>query len=264
MRWPLRILAALAILSLPFVLGQLAPVRGGLVAAIGLMRGGSALGAVVFFAAYAVGCLFTAPIWIFNGMAGYAYGPLRGALLASPANALAMTIAFLVGRFALAGPIGLRLGKSPRWAAVHRAVEADALRIGFLLRLSPLAPQNLLSYGFSLTPMRLGTYVAVTWLGLLPIICFQAYLGSLMSNVAEVLDGKRPPLGPWGWAAMTAGGGGGDRRDRDRHAAGAAGAPAGGDRYSPVIDSSSKWVTESALVHSPKRPASGKVLSSTA
>jgi uncharacterized membrane protein YdjX (TVP38/TMEM64 family) len=204
MRWPLRVLGALALLSLPFVLGQLGPVRGGLIAAIALMRGGSALGAVVFFGAYAFGCILTAPIWIFNGMAGYAYGPVRGALLASPANVLAMTTAFLIGRFALSGRIGRWLEKSPRWAAVHRAVEADALRIGFLLRLSPLFPQNLLSYGFSLTPMRLGTFVAVTWLGLLPIICFQAYLGSLMRDVAELIDGQRPPMGPWGWVATAA------------------------------------------------------------
>ena len=201
MRWPLRVLGALALLSLPFVLGQLPPVRAGLLAAITLMQGGSALGAAAFFGAYALGCIFTAPIWIFNGMAGYAYGPVRGALLASPANALAMTVAFLIGRFGLSARIGRWLEKSPRWSAVHRAVETDALRIGFLLRLSPLAPQNLLSYGFSLTPMRLGTFVLVTWLGLLPIICFQAYLGSLMRDVTELIEGKRPPMGAWGWVA---------------------------------------------------------------
>ena len=204
MRWALRVVIAIALLSVPFVLGQLAPVREGLVSAIALMRGGSALGAVVFFAAYALGCLLTAPIWIFNGMAGYAYGPVRGALLASPANVLGMTVAFLLGRFALAGRIGRWLDKSPRWAAVHRAVAGDEMRIGFLLRLSPLAPQNLLSYGFSLTPMRLGTFVLVTWLGLLPIICFQAYLGSLMRDVADLIDGKRPPMGVWGWVATAA------------------------------------------------------------
>jgi uncharacterized membrane protein YdjX (TVP38/TMEM64 family) len=130
MRWPLRILGALALLSLPFALGQLAPVRGALLAAIAVMRGGGPLGAVVFFSAYALGCLVTAPIWIFNFMAGYAYGPLRGALMASPANALAMTIAFLMGRFALSARIGRRFEKDRRWHALHHAVEGDALRIG--------------------------------------------------------------------------------------------------------------------------------------
>jgi uncharacterized membrane protein YdjX (TVP38/TMEM64 family) len=204
MRWIPRVLVAAALLALPFVLGQLPPVRAALIAAVEVMRGGGALGAAAFLAAYTAGCLVTAPIWIFNGIAGYAFGPVRGALLASPANAVAMTVAFLVGRFALSRPLGRWLGNHPKWAAVHGAVEGDAWRIGFLLRLSPLAPQNLLSYGFSLTPMRLRTYVLATWLGLLPIICLQAYLGSLIHDVADLIEGRRPPLGPWGWAATGA------------------------------------------------------------
>jgi uncharacterized membrane protein YdjX (TVP38/TMEM64 family) len=204
MRWIPRILAAAALLSLPFVLGQLAPVRAALVAAVEVMRGGGVMGAAAYFGAYTAGCLVTAPIWIFNGMAGYAFGPVRGALLASAGNALGMTVAFLVGRFALSGPLGRWLGQHPQWAAVHRAVEGDAWRIGLLLRLSPLAPQNLLSYGFSLTPMRLRTFVLATWIGLLPIICLQAYLGSLIHDVADLIEGRRPPLGPWGWAATGA------------------------------------------------------------
>jgi uncharacterized membrane protein YdjX (TVP38/TMEM64 family) len=200
MRWIPRLLVAAALLSLPFVLGQLPPVRAALAAAIEVMRGGGVAGAAAYFGAYTAGCLVTAPIWIFNGMAGYAFGPVRGALLASAGNALGMTVAFHVGRFALARPLGRWLGQHPKWAAVHRAVEGDAWRIGLLLRLSPLAPQNLLSYGFSLTPMRLRTFVLATWIGLLPIICLQAYVGSLIHDVADLIEGRRPPLGPWGWA----------------------------------------------------------------
>jgi uncharacterized membrane protein YdjX (TVP38/TMEM64 family) len=202
----LRILGVLPILAIPFVLAQLGPVRAGLIAAIELMRGGSAASVVLYFASYAVGCVTTLPMWIFAGMAGYAYGPGRGILLASPANLVASTAAFLVGRFVLAGRIGPWLSRSPRWNAVHEAVAADPLRIGFVLRLMPIAPQNLFSYGFSLTPMRLGTFMTVTWLGLLPVTCFQVYVGSLVHDAADLIDGKRPPLGVWGWVATIGGG----------------------------------------------------------
>ncbi len=205
MRRPLRLLGVLALLAMPFLLAELPPVREAAVALIALMRGGSAAGVAAYFATYAAGSLLTAPIWIFNGMAGYAYGPVRGVLVASPANVLAATAAFLLGRFVLAGWLGRRLALSPRWGAVHRAVEADALRIAFLLRVTPVAPQNLLSYGFSLTPMGVGTFMAATWAGLFPIICFQVYVGSLVRDVADLLDGKRPPLGVWGWVATAAG-----------------------------------------------------------
>jgi uncharacterized membrane protein YdjX (TVP38/TMEM64 family) len=202
----LRVLGVLAILlAVPFVLSRTPLVRDGLVAAVALMCGGGAGGVAVYVAANAVGCTLTVPIWLFAGMAGYAYGPVRGLLLASPANVVAMTTTFLFGRFVLSRPLGRRLARSPRWNAVHGAVAADPLRIGFLLRFMPIAPQNLFSYGFSLTPMRTGTFMAVTWLGLLPMIAFQVYVGSLVHDVADLIDGKRPPLGVWGWAA-TAGG----------------------------------------------------------
>src|SRR5262249_2747935 len=106
MRWIPRLLVAAALLSLPFVLGQLPPVRAALPPAIEVMRGGGVAGAAAYFGAYTAGCLVTAPIWIFNGMAGYAFGPVRGALLASAGNAFGMTVAFLVGRFALSRPLG--------------------------------------------------------------------------------------------------------------------------------------------------------------
>jgi uncharacterized membrane protein YdjX (TVP38/TMEM64 family) len=195
----------LVVLAVPLVLGRLAPLRGGVLVVVELLQAGSVAGVAAYFAAHAVGSIATVPIWVFTGMAGYVYGPVRGVLLASPANLTALTAAFLLGRFVLSGAIGPRLAKSPRWTAVRGAVEADALRIGLLLRLSPIAPQNLMSYGFALTPMRFRTFVAVTWLGLLPTICFQVYVGSLIHDVADLVEGNRPPLGPWSWAATAAG-----------------------------------------------------------
>jgi uncharacterized membrane protein YdjX (TVP38/TMEM64 family) len=201
----LRILGALAVLALPLALTQLPPVRAALIAIVTQMQGGTPAGVAMFVGAYAVGAIFTAPVALFAGMAGYAYGPVRGLLLASPASVVAATVAFLVGRNLLAGPLGRRIAASPRWSSIHRAVSADAFRIALLLRVTPIAPQNFLSYGLSLTPMRVGTFMAATWLGLLPVTCFQVYVGSLVRDVADLIDGKRPPLGPWSWVAPAAG-----------------------------------------------------------
>jgi uncharacterized membrane protein YdjX (TVP38/TMEM64 family) len=195
---------ALVMLSMPFVLSRLGAVRAATLAAIAVMRDGGALGIAAYFATYAGGVLATAPNWIFSGMAGYAYGPVRGILLASPANLVGATLAFLVGRFLLARKLRAWLAQNTRWPPVQRAVEADAFRIGLLVRLSPLAPQNLLSFGFSLTSMRLPTFMAVTWIGMLPITCFQVYVGSLVHDFTELMDGTRPPLGAWGWVASVA------------------------------------------------------------
>jgi uncharacterized membrane protein YdjX (TVP38/TMEM64 family) len=201
---PLRVLGVLAFYALPLVLSQLPPVRAFIFFVIERMREGGAGGVAVYAAVFALGAVLVAPTALFTGMAGYVYGPGRGLLIASPASVLAASTAFLAGRFALAGRIRPLLAREPRWAAVERAVDADAFRIGFLLRVTPLAPQNFLSYALSLTPMRLRTFMAATWLGLLPIVAFQVYVGSLVHDVADLLDGKRPPLGVWSWVATVA------------------------------------------------------------
>lgn len=39
----------------------------------------------------------------------------------------------------------------------------------------------------------------------MPVTLFQVYVGSLVHDAADLLDGKRPPLGPMGYAATAAG-----------------------------------------------------------
>lgn len=205
MQRPLRILGALAVLAVPLAATQLPPVRAALLALLALMRSGSPSGMALYVGAYAAGSVFTAPVALFSGMAGYAYGPVRGVLIASPANVLAATAAFLVGRFLLSARIARAAEHMPRWHAMQRAVDEQPFRIAALLRLAPIVPQNFLTYTLSLTRVRLGTFMLATWIGLFPAICFQVYVGSLVRDASELLDGKRPPLGAAGWIATAAG-----------------------------------------------------------
>lgn len=202
---PLRLVPVLAVLALPLAATQVPPVRAALIGLVDLMRAGSPAGVALYVAAYAAGSVFTAPVALFSGMAGYAYGPWKGFLVASPAVVLAATTAFLVGRFILHDRVARWTAHNARFAAVQRAVAEQPFKIAVLLRLTPVAPQNFLSYALSLTRMRVTTFMAATWLGLLPVTAFQVYVGSLVHDAAELLDGQRPPLGPLGWAA-TAGG----------------------------------------------------------
>ena len=208
MRRSLRIVGVLAsyVLSaaLLFASMRLPPVRAAFFAMVEVMRGGIA-GPSIYVAVYAVSGVFIAPVAVFSGIAGYLYGPVVGVLLASPASLLAATFAFLAGRSVLSGPVARWAGASPRWDAVRRAVGAEGFRIALLVRLTPFAPQNLVPYGFSVTPVSVRSFMAATWLGLLPITCFQVYVGSLAHDVADILDGKRPPLGVWGWVATGGG-----------------------------------------------------------
>lgn len=201
----LRVLPILAVLAVPLAATQLPPVRAALLSLVDTMRAGGPAGVLLYFGAYAFGALFASPIALFSGMAGYVYGPVRGFLAASPANMLAATTAFLVGRFVLHDRVERWTRDNQRWGAIQRAVGAHPFKIAILLRLTVLVPQNFLNYGLALTRVRTTSFMLATWLGLLPVTFFQAYLGSLVHDAADLLDGKRPPLGAWGWAATAAG-----------------------------------------------------------
>lgn len=201
----LRLLPVLLVLALPLAATQIPPVRAALFALVDAMREGGPAGVALYFGAYAFGAVFTAPIALFSGMAGYAYGPVKGVVVALPAVTLAATTAFLVGRFVLHDRVERWTKSNQRWGAIQRAMTTHPFKIPLLLRLTVIMPQNFLSYGLSLTRVRITTFMTATFFGLVPVTIFQTYVGSLVHDATELLDGKRPPLGTWGWVATIGG-----------------------------------------------------------
>jgi uncharacterized membrane protein YdjX (TVP38/TMEM64 family) len=205
MRRFLRLAGLLVVFAIPTLAVQLPPVRAALIAIVEAMRSGGALGVAIYAAVYVMGGVITAPIAVLSAMAGYAWGPARGLLVASPACVLAAVTTFLVGRFALRGWLQRRMRGDARFAAIDRAIATDAFKITLLLRLTPLVPQNFLSYGLSLTRARVRDFAAGTFVGLLPVTCLHVYVGSLVRDAAELFEGKTAPPGPVAWIAPALG-----------------------------------------------------------
>ncbi len=145
-----------------------------------------ALGVVVFFAAYVVSTVAVLPGSILTLALGFAYGPVWGLAIASPASVTGATCAFLLGRTLLRDWAAQKLGGSVRARAIEAAVEREGFKLVLLLRLSPLVPFNLLNYVLSLTRVRLGTYVLASFVGMLPGTLLYVYLGSLAPAAAEL------------------------------------------------------------------------------
>lgn len=160
-----------------------------------MARGAGLAGAALFIAAYIVSTVGLLPGSILTLGAGFAYGPVWGLLLASPASVAGATCAFVLGRTLLRDWAARKVGESPRARAIDAAVARDGFRLVLLLRLSPVFPFNVLNYALSLSPVRLRTYVAASFLGMLPGTAFYVYLGSLAPAVAEL--GARGTDGGW-------------------------------------------------------------------
>lgn len=193
------------LLLLPFALLKIPAVQSGLFALLAAMREGGAKGAVLYVLTYAVAALVASPIALMSALAGYAYGPVKGVLLASPASVLGACTALLAGR------LFARLLRrdspthDPRIALLRDLVEAEGFRVTLLLRLTPVAPQNFLPYALAPTKLSVGRFALATWIGLFPITCLQVYAGSLLESAAAVLRGEAGPQGAMRWASPLAG-----------------------------------------------------------
>jgi len=154
-------------------------------------RGTGGLGVALFFAAYVVATIVLLPGSLLTLAAGFAYGPVWGLAIASPASVAGATCAFLLGRTVLRGWAARNVGASPRARAIDAAVEREGFKLVLLLRLSPLIPFNLLNYALSLTRVRPAAYVLASFLGMLPATALYVYLGSLAPAAAELSSASR-------------------------------------------------------------------------
>ncbi len=167
------------------------PVRDWTIALAERIRGAGATGVFIFIAVYVVAEVALVPGSLLTMAAGFAYGPIAGLFVASPASVLAATTAFLLGRTVLRGWVQKKIARSPKTRALDRAIGRNSFKLILLLRLSPLVPFNLLNYVLGLSDVPLGRYVAASFIGMLPGTWLYLYLGSLATTAAELSNASR-------------------------------------------------------------------------
>lgn len=176
----------LAVVAAAVVAAFTLPVASWTIALAERVRGAGALGVVAYFAAYVGATVAGIPGSLLTLAAGFAYGPVWGLAVASPASVAGATAAFLLGRTVLRDWAIRKTGASIRARAIATAVEREGFKIVLLLRLSPLVPFNALNYVLSLSNVRLRTYVIASALGMLPATALFVYLGSLAPTAAQI------------------------------------------------------------------------------
>ncbi|MFT7651760.1 MAG: putative membrane protein YdjX (TVP38/TMEM64 family) [Limisphaerales bacterium] len=154
---------------------------------------------IAYVLLYIVSTVLMLPGSILTLGAGFVFGLTYGFALVSFASVCGATLAFLVGRFLARGWVESKLESIPKFAALDRAVKARGALIVLLTRLSPAFPFNLLNYALGLTAVRLGVYVGVSWIGMIPGTLLYVYLGSVASDLSSLLNGdfSTGDLGGW-------------------------------------------------------------------
>jgi uncharacterized membrane protein YdjX (TVP38/TMEM64 family) len=200
----IRIAFGAAAVALVLILGWVLPVRQWTIALAERIRGAGLIGVLIFAAVYVAAAVMLVPGSLLTMAAGFAYGPVGGLLVASPASVVAATTAFLLGRTALRGWTQKRIARSARTRALDRAVGRNSFKFILLLRLSPVIPFNLLNYVLGLSDVPLGRYVVASFVGMLPGTWLYVYLGSLATTAAGLTYAGRG-AGPARLALMIAG-----------------------------------------------------------
>jgi uncharacterized membrane protein YdjX (TVP38/TMEM64 family) len=205
MRRRVILIGLLAAAALALLL--LAPWRAWLGAFSAWARGAGPAGVAAFALAYAAGSVLALPVWPLTVAAGIAWGTGRGFAVALPASAAGASLAFLAGRTFLRGVVQRRVARDPRLAALDDAVAEQGAPLVVLLRLSPLAPYNVVNYALSGTRLSLPGFAAASLLGMAPITLAWAWAGATFGTLEGI--GGRAARGPgaaalqWGGLAAT-------------------------------------------------------------
>lgn len=148
------------------------------------------LGAIGFGVIFAIAALALIPASPMTAIAGYLYGPIWGSVLISPAGIVSAMLAFFLGRYLARPWVRRRLERRPKLTALDTAVERKGFRLVLLLRLASIVPFAPLSYSLGASRINSRDFAVASWIGLLPGTFLYAYLGSLASNVEQILRGQ--------------------------------------------------------------------------
>ena len=182
--------------------GRLLPFRAWIDALAAWLSGLGVPGLVLYAAAYAVFSVLLLPVFFMTIAAGYFFGLVPGVLAVWAGATAGAAAAFLLGRYAARDRVARAAARSPRFAAVDRAIGRKGWRVVFLLRLSPLIPFVLSNYFYGITSVPFGQYALASWAGMLPLAVFYASLGAAAHRAAR---GEPPPAGATPWIVFALG-----------------------------------------------------------
>ncbi len=156
-------------------------------------------GRLLFVLVFALLAVLMVPGSLLMMSGGFLFGIFDGVFLVMLGITIGAVLACLLSRGLLRDLVLRRVAGNPRIHAIDRAVQSKAFLIVCLTRLSLLIPYNVLNYIYGLTAVKLSTYALASWLGMVPAVALYVYLGSLASNVDELVanDAQSNPLMPY-------------------------------------------------------------------
>ncbi len=140
---------------------------------------------LVFIAIYVVATVAFLPGTPLSLLAGLVFGPVFGTLWAVIGATIGATLAFLAGRYAAKGLVEDWTSNNERLKRLDEGVERQGWRMLLITRLVPLFPFNLQNYAYGLTKIRLGTYVLLTAVCIVPGAAVFTFAGGSLASARQ-------------------------------------------------------------------------------
>ncbi len=180
-RWIRFILFPLAVVGL-FLLGRKLGLQGDLEDLRLWVLSKGVWGVIGYVAAYALAAMAAIPGLPLTMLAGALWGSVLGTAMAVLGSWVAAGAAFLLARYLARDSISRWLSRRAGYARLQRATEESGAMIVVLTRLFPVVPFALLNFGFGLSRIRFGTYMAWTLIAMLPGTIFYVVGGDALAE----------------------------------------------------------------------------------
>ena len=140
------------------------------------IQGLGIVGYVVFSLIYIAAAVFMLPAAILTIVAGVAFGPIVGGILALIAATIGATAAFLVARYVARGMIVNKFQDNPIFKKIDEGFAANGISFLILTRLVPIFPYNIQNYVYGLTSINVLTFAGVSFITMAPGAFIYAYM----------------------------------------------------------------------------------------
>lgn len=132
---------------------------------------------ILYLVLYTIGGVAFLPGTPLALLAGIAFGPVWGSLLACTGATLGATLAFIVARYAARKMVEEWASKNEVFKKIDQGVEKQGWRMLMITRLVPVFPYNVQNFAYGLTKINLLTFILVSFICMLPgaiAFCFMA------------------------------------------------------------------------------------------
>lgn len=151
------------------------------------------LAALVFFGCYVLVATLSLPgATLLTLLGGALFGLVQGTLLVAFGATCGATYAMLLSRYLLRDWVQKRFARM--MTTVNKGMEKDGTGYLFALRLTPVFPFFLVNLLMGLTPVSVGRYFAVSFVGMLPAIVVYLNAGKELSRLRSLADILSPGM----------------------------------------------------------------------